>query len=131
MIGIGLNANLPREDFPPELAALRDIAPDRAGGARVDRSELARDLIRRLDHWYDLSRADGPETLNAAWCQRSEHSGPLGESRDPVRTALSVVWSISTFAFGVTLELQLRCKRSAARRLPANHHPTSSDMTCP
>ena len=27
-----------------------------AGGDPLDRSEVARDLIRRLDYWYDLSR---------------------------------------------------------------------------
>ena len=85
LIGIGLNANLAREDFPPELAALATSLQIERGGAPVDRSELARDLIRRLDHWYDLSRRGGPETLNAAWCQRSEHLGRVGQSRNVFR----------------------------------------------
>jgi biotin-(acetyl-CoA carboxylase) ligase len=38
---------------------------------------VARDLIRRLDHWYDASRARGVETLNAPWQARSEHLGRI------------------------------------------------------
>jgi BirA family transcriptional regulator, biotin operon repressor / biotin---[acetyl-CoA-carboxylase] ligase len=105
VIGVGLNANLPREDFPPELAPLATSLQIERGGARVDRSELARDLIRRLDHWYDLSRARGPETLNAAWCQRSEHLGRL------VKVATSSAHLVGRLVdldvrFGVTLELR-------------------------
>ena len=73
VIGIGLNANLLHEDFPPELGGLATSLQIERGGAPVDRSELARDLVRALDHWYDLSRASGPESLNAAWCWSSEH----------------------------------------------------------
>ena len=63
----------------------RDVAPDRAGGARVDRSELARDLIRRLDHWYGLSLTERPR--NAQWCMvpAQRASGPPGQGRDAVR----------------------------------------------
>jgi BirA family biotin operon repressor/biotin-[acetyl-CoA-carboxylase] ligase len=77
VIGIGLNANLPRQDFPPELADFATSLQIERRGARVDRSELVRDLIRRLDHWYNLSQVDGPGALSAAWCQRSEHLGSL------------------------------------------------------
>ena len=74
-IGIGLNVNLRHEDFPPELVARATSLRIERGGESVDRSDLARDLISRLDHWYDLSRVDGTESLSAAWCQRSEHLG--------------------------------------------------------
>ena len=50
-----------------------------AGGEPFDRSEVARDLIRRLDHWYELGRAEGPESLNAAWRDRCEHLGRIVE----------------------------------------------------
>ena len=104
MIGIGLNVNLLRDDFPPDLAPRATSLQIERGGAPVDRSELARDLIRRLDHWYDLSRRLGPETLNTAWFERTEHLGRV----------VRVVTSSSTFVgrvvdfdvrFGVTLEL--------------------------
>jgi BirA family biotin operon repressor/biotin-[acetyl-CoA-carboxylase] ligase len=74
VIGIGLNANLEAGDFPPEL---RDAATSLRilGGRPVDRSELARALIRRLDDWYDAGRIHGPASLNPPWRDRSEHLG--------------------------------------------------------
>ena len=47
VIGIGLNANLLHEDFPPELGGLATSLQIERGGAPVDRSELARDLVLR------------------------------------------------------------------------------------
>ena len=50
VIGIGLNVNLDRDNFPPELRGHGHVDPDRAPTVcSVDRSALARDLIRRLD----------------------------------------------------------------------------------
>ena len=104
LIGIGLNANLAHEDFPPELAAVATSIQIERRGAPVDRSELARDLVRRLDHWYDISRRGGPESLNAAWCQRSEH---LGRAVRVETSSASVVGRLVDLdvRFGVTLEL--------------------------
>lgn len=82
VIGIGLNANLRKADFPADLigtaTSLRVLL-----GAPVDRSELARDLIRRLDERYDLSERQGPEFLNKAWRDRSEHLGHLVQVATP------------------------------------------------
>lgn len=74
VIGIGLNANIAAGEFPE---GLRDSATSLRilSGERVDRSELARALIRRLDVWYDLGLAQGPESLNRPWRDRSEHLG--------------------------------------------------------
>ena len=44
-------------------------------GSPIDRSEVARHLIRRLDHWYQASRCNGVEVLNLPWRTRSEHLG--------------------------------------------------------
>ena len=104
VIGIGLNANVPQEDFPPELAVRATSLQIERGGARVDRSELARDLIRRLDHWYDLSSSDGPESLNTAWCQRSEHLGCLVTVSTPRAEVVGRLVDLDVRA-GVTLEL--------------------------
>jgi BirA family transcriptional regulator, biotin operon repressor / biotin---[acetyl-CoA-carboxylase] ligase len=75
VIGIGLNVNLTREMFPADLATRATSMQIEAGGDPFDRSEVARDLIRRLDYWYDLSRAQGIEILNPPWQARSEHVG--------------------------------------------------------
>ena len=77
VIGIGLNVNLNRDAFPAELAAGATSMQIEAGGESFDRSEVARDLIRRLDHWYDASRSRGVEILNAPWQARSEHLGRI------------------------------------------------------
>jgi BirA family biotin operon repressor/biotin-[acetyl-CoA-carboxylase] ligase len=43
----------------------------------MDRSEVVRDLIRRLDDWYDASRSRGIEVLNHPWRSQSEHLGRI------------------------------------------------------
>ncbi|GAC1464360.1 MAG: biotin--[acetyl-CoA-carboxylase] ligase [Isosphaeraceae bacterium] len=74
VIGIGLNVNLAPDDFPEEL---RETATSVRilRGTPVDRSELARDLIRRLDDLYDESRRDGAALLSTRWRERIEHFG--------------------------------------------------------
>ena len=75
VIGIGLNVNVDRDGLPADLRSRGDIVPDRTRRPVVDRSEVARDLIRRLDHWYEASLASGCEMLNALMAYRSEHLG--------------------------------------------------------
>jgi BirA family biotin operon repressor/biotin-[acetyl-CoA-carboxylase] ligase len=75
VIGIGLNVNLDHDAFPPELRSRATSLRIERGGTTIDRSEVARDLIRRLDHWYEASLSFGCETLNVPWCTRSEHVG--------------------------------------------------------
>lgn len=74
VLGIGLNANLAAEEFPDDLRAsatsLRILT-----GRPVDRSDLARALLRQLDARYEASDPLGPEALNAPWRDRSEHLG--------------------------------------------------------
>jgi BirA family biotin operon repressor/biotin-[acetyl-CoA-carboxylase] ligase len=76
VIGIGLNANLDPDGLAPELRATA-TSLGRVTGRRIDRSELVRALIQRLDAWYELGRASGPESLNRPWRDRSEHLGRL------------------------------------------------------
>ena len=74
VIGIGLNVNTAPDDFPAELrrsaTSLRALL-----GSPVDRSELARGLIQRLDSLYEDSLRDGVGVLSAPWRDRSEHFG--------------------------------------------------------
>src|SRR4051794_14670330 len=77
VIGIGLNADLDLEAFPPELRQRATSVKILSGAAAIDRSELARDLIRRLDAWYELGLTGGPATLSAPWRDRSEHLGQV------------------------------------------------------
>ena len=76
VVGIGLNATAGLADFPESLrrsAASLAMLTTRP----VDRSEVARDLIRRLDHHYQRGLEQGPEAIDAPWRGRLER---LGES---------------------------------------------------
>ena len=59
VIGIGLNVNLDIHAFPAELLARATSIRIERGDNPADRSEVARDLIRRLDHWYQAVRSAG------------------------------------------------------------------------
>jgi BirA family biotin operon repressor/biotin-[acetyl-CoA-carboxylase] ligase len=76
VIGIGLNANITIEQFPEPLRSTATSMRILSGGA-VDRSELARALIRAIDRWYDLSQTAGAAPLNQAWRDRCEQLGGL------------------------------------------------------
>jgi BirA family biotin operon repressor/biotin-[acetyl-CoA-carboxylase] ligase len=82
VIGVGLNANASLDDFPEELHGTATSLRILLGGP-VDRSELARALIRRLDDWYDRGWSLGPDVLNPAWRDRSEHLGRLVQVATP------------------------------------------------
>jgi BirA family biotin operon repressor/biotin-[acetyl-CoA-carboxylase] ligase len=77
IVGIGVNVNLERDAFPLELGARATSIQIERSGVAADRSLLARDLIGRLDHWYDTSRSRGAEALNEAWRAHSEHIGRI------------------------------------------------------
>jgi BirA family biotin operon repressor/biotin-[acetyl-CoA-carboxylase] ligase len=74
VVGIGLNANLGREELPPPLSQTA-TSLSREAGCPVDRSEVARELIGRLDRLYDAALADGGAALDAAWAARLEGVG--------------------------------------------------------
>jgi BirA family biotin operon repressor/biotin-[acetyl-CoA-carboxylase] ligase len=75
VIGIGLNVNVNRDAFPPELIPFATSLEIEGCKTPIDRSKVARGLIRRLDHWYQASQCDGVEVLNVPWRSRSEHLG--------------------------------------------------------
>jgi BirA family biotin operon repressor/biotin-[acetyl-CoA-carboxylase] ligase len=77
VIGIGLNVNLDRDALPADLHDRATSIRIERGGGPVDRSEVARDLIRRLDHWYEAVRSLGYAALNAPWRDRNEHLGRI------------------------------------------------------
>jgi BirA family biotin operon repressor/biotin-[acetyl-CoA-carboxylase] ligase len=76
VLGIGLNGNVAEDDFPVDLRATATSLGILAGGP-VDRSELARALIRRLDARYAESLARGDDLLGGSWRARFE---PLGRA---------------------------------------------------
>ena len=72
VLGIGVNVNV--EAFPPEIretaTSLRLLL-----GRTVDRSEVARALIRRLDFHHARAVATGPDSLDEPYRRLSEHFG--------------------------------------------------------
>ncbi len=77
VIGIGLNVNVDEESFPSDIRPLATSLAILGGGESIDRSQLARDLIGRLDAWYEHILSLGPGVLNDPWRARSEHLGNM------------------------------------------------------
>jgi BirA family biotin operon repressor/biotin-[acetyl-CoA-carboxylase] ligase len=74
VVGIGLNVNLDEMDFPAELSGVA-TSLSHLIGSKVDRSELARALINRLDDLYCEGLDLGLEPLGQPWREMSEHLG--------------------------------------------------------
>ena len=76
VLGIGLNVDFTRDDFPDELRdRATSLAILRPQAAPFDRSELARALIIRLDSWYAVCLAGRLDELELVWIQRFELLG--------------------------------------------------------
>jgi BirA family biotin operon repressor/biotin-[acetyl-CoA-carboxylase] ligase len=112
VIGIGLNVNLDREAFPPELQACATSLRIECGGDALDRSALARELIQRLDAWYDTSRTFGCASLNQSWRDRSEHLGRTVLVTTPTGTRTGRLVDLDV-QLGVTLALDARTDTGA------------------
>lgn len=74
VIGIGLNANLARAQFPEALRA-QCTSLQILTGQPADRSDLARALIRRLNGLYEQGLREGPGPLSEPWKRRLESLG--------------------------------------------------------
>ncbi len=103
VVGVGLNVNLGDDDLAPELRGRATSLRILGGGRTFDRSELARDLIRRLDRWYDQGVRDGPASLNAAWRDLSEHLGRRVRVTTPLQTLAGRLVDLD-FQRGLTLD---------------------------
>ena len=76
VVGIGLNGTAGKGDFPIELKdSATSLALLRPDLPPLDRSELARSLIRRLDALLAEGVEGGPGALNDAWRGRLERLG--------------------------------------------------------
>jgi len=73
IVGIGLNVNARREDFPPPLQALATSLA-LLKKERVDRVQVCAMLLKRLTAWYDLTLRDWPAVVQHA----RKHSLTLG-----------------------------------------------------
>jgi BirA family biotin operon repressor/biotin-[acetyl-CoA-carboxylase] ligase len=125
VLGIGLNATLLPAELPEalreEVTSLRMLGVD-----PVDRSQLARDLIRRLDALYDRSLREGAGALSPEWRERSEHLGRRVTVETPSSTATGLLDDLDLLAGlritsddGAQLQIPMR---TVLRIAPCEHH---------
>ena len=113
VVGIGLNCNLRLEDFPPELRETSISVAD-VVGQTIDRSQLARRLLQKLDARYHELCIHGPESLWSNWRNRAGLVGATVEIELARECVGGVVASIDAHG---TLHLERRGGPSRAVRL--------------
>ncbi len=74
VMGIGINVNQTREDFPEEIRD-RAISLRQACGERADRNELAQGLLRETDYWFGVLKAGRSGELHDEWLARCDTIG--------------------------------------------------------
>jgi BirA family transcriptional regulator, biotin operon repressor / biotin---[acetyl-CoA-carboxylase] ligase len=127
ILGIGLNVNMFAVDFPDPA---RDLAISLRilCGERLDRSEIARQLVRRLDQLYELGRSRGPDSLTPLWRDRLE---ALGQTVCLQTTSGSAITGRLVDA-GLSRGLVLECGEGRPRTISNNevhalrHEPSNA-----
>lgn len=84
IVGIGINANVPSEALPADVAA-RATSLHLAAGRPVDREALLEAVLGRLGHWYGVWATDRAAVL-AAWARRDLLRGAPVRVGPPGRT---------------------------------------------
>lgn len=74
VVGMGVNLNARREDFPPEVAELATSLM-LARGQRVPRALFAAALLTHLEQWVDLHAEEGFAPVREAWKRLSSTLG--------------------------------------------------------
>jgi BirA family biotin operon repressor/biotin-[acetyl-CoA-carboxylase] ligase len=75
VVGIGINADWPRADFPPELASIMTSLHDASGGRPIDREALLEAFLDRLEARVEALRAGYFDI--AGWTERQATTGRL------------------------------------------------------
>lgn len=74
VLGIGVNVNLRRDDFPTELRATA-TSLELAAATQIDRQALLEDLLRRLDEWLQRLMTGQRGAILAAFRERDALAG--------------------------------------------------------
>lgn len=75
VLGLGINVNLDKEDFPPELRTKATSLQCAMGGKALDRNEIARVLLEHLEEAYDTLLAGDFEGISKEWSSMSATTG--------------------------------------------------------
>jgi BirA family biotin operon repressor/biotin-[acetyl-CoA-carboxylase] ligase len=76
VIGVGINVNVPQSAFPAQLdgpvTSLMELC-----GRRLDRSDLIRRLVQRLDQLYQLALTGSAEVIWKRWYELADMVGQI------------------------------------------------------
>ena len=109
VLGIGIDVATRAGEFPPDLAPLATSLAE-ATGEDIDRTELARSLLRELDRWYQVELDGDIDAVNRRWRTLSATLG-----RHVVLEEDSHRYEGTVVDLDVTLGLALRTHRGAIR----------------
>ncbi len=76
IVGIGINVNVKREEFPEDLREIATSLREEAG-REIDRVDLVKTLFTLLETWYDRHRRTGFAAVRERWLALS---GILGKT---------------------------------------------------
>lgn len=114
VVGIGLNVNVGRRDFPADL---RETATSLAieKGAEADRAAVARALLEALDGW--VAELDGPlKNLRKAWRDRAFVLGKRVRIREKGKSFEGTVTEVDPLD-----GLEVRLERGQIRAVRGEH----------
>ncbi|MBF0329765.1 MAG: biotin--[acetyl-CoA-carboxylase] ligase [Nitrospirae bacterium] len=70
VLGIGLNINISRDEFPEEISATTTSARIETG-AELSRKDIARELLANIDFWYKKLTSGEEEDIISTWTKLS------------------------------------------------------------
>jgi BirA family biotin operon repressor/biotin-[acetyl-CoA-carboxylase] ligase len=100
VMGIGINVNARKSDFPDELDGIATSLREETGET-YDVETIARDLRARIVQWYDTLMKAGPKPVLDQWRKYEQTSG---------RTVLIVDDELEGVAEGITEDGALRVR---------------------
>jgi len=122
ILGVGINVNTPEQEIPARLKATSTTLRVEKGAA-LDRTLLARKMLKYLDHWYLISQANEVEEIGRAWRDLSSILGKRVRLLEEGKEFAGRVLDLSP-EMGIMLELD-----SGAQRLFQSQRVTLLEST--
>ena len=122
ILGVGINVNTPEQETPERLKATSTTLRVEKGAA-LDRTLLARKMLKYLDHWYLISQANEVEEIGRAWRDLSSILGKRVRLLEEGKEFAGRVLDLSP-EMGIMLELD-----SGAQRLFQSQRVTLLEST--